>query len=174
MRVSLILFCVLVMIIGCSESIMPPTDDEMIQYFKNKRSAFEEIYEIISSCPYNSYYPPYHTEDTLCLMGILPETQIKLDSLLAEIQCERIYYSRQSRYENDTTGVMELSIPFFSSGYSIGGTSKNFVYCTPTIRDYYQMTNTMELNDVYRRNYNDTILYKHITGNWYINLIHDN
>lgn len=171
MRISLILFCVSVIATGCSTPEMPPTDDEMIQHFNNKRLAFEEIYEIISLCPNNSYYPPYNMEDTVCLNGISPAIREKLDSLLSEIQCERIFYSRQARQDSE---AMELNIPFFSSGYAVGGTTKDFAYRAPTIRKYYQMTDSVDLNDVYRKNYNDTILYKPITGNWYINLIHDN
>lgn len=173
MRISLILLLILSLTTGCSVPAMPPTDHEMIQHFNNKYLAFEKIYEIISSCPDNSYYPPYYAEDTLCLNGISPVIQKKLDSLLSEIQCERIYYKRQSGQDNDILGMMELSISFYSDGYSVGGTAKDFVYCAPTIRDYYKMSDNMELNDIIRENYNDTILYKPIIDNWYIRLIHD-
>lgn len=174
MRISLALLGILVLLTECTEPKMPSTDEEMIKHFNNKRSAFEAIYNTISSCPDNSYYPPYGSEDTLCLKGISPDIQKKLDSLLSEIQCERVFYGRQSRQEAGETGVMELSIPYFSSGYSTGGTTKDFVYRAHTIREYYQMTDSVELNEIYSKNYNDTILYKPIVGNWYINLIHDN
>ena len=31
-----------------------------------------------------------------------------------------------------------------------------------------------DLNEIYRRTYNDTTLYKRIKGDWYIRLEHDN
>ncbi len=174
MRVSLILLSLLVMISGCTAPNLPPTDEEMIQHFYNKHLAFEEIYAIISLCPDNSYYPPYDVDDTICLKGIPSAIQAKLDSLLSEIRCERIFYGRQTCQKLVDTIVMEVSIPFFASGYSIGGLTKNFAYRAPIIRDYYKMTDSIELNEVYCKNYKDTILYKPIIGNWYINLIYDN
>lgn len=166
---------VLIIASGCAEPKMPPTDKEMIQHFNNKRSAFEDIHEIISLCPSNSYYPPYHAEDTLCLKGISPSVQKHLDSLLVEIKCERIFYHRRPFWPDvEDTEDVSIRIPFFTSGYSIGGgTTKDFVYSTE-IEDHYTMTiDSIELNDIYRKEYNDTILFKPISGNWYIQLTHD-
>ena len=74
----------------------------------------------------------------------------------------------------DTT-YTSLSVPYFSHGYSIGGTSKDFVY-DPGLKDHPDghITEHGDLNEIYRRAYNDTTLYKRIKGDWYICLEHDN
>ena len=131
------------------------------------------------------YYPPYNMqEDTACLRGISTEDRQTLDSLLAAVDCKRVFYfgkeakkeamTESGWYGHDTT-YTSFSIPYFSHGYSVGGTSKDFVYDPglkdrPTIR----MTENGELNEIYRKSYNDTTLYKRIKGDWYIELSHDN
>jgi hypothetical protein len=74
----------------------------------------------------------------------------------------------------DTLNI-DIGIPFFASGYSTGGTSKWFVY-SPALRERLDIaiTENRELSDIYRERHNDTILYKPIKGNRYIELVHDN
>ena len=177
--------CVACLIIaGCSVPV-PPSDAEMIRHFKANEAAFNGIRKVIARYPYGMYYPPYNMqEDTACLGGISTEDRQTLDSLLAAIGCERVfYYGKQAKKEtmmksgwqgHDTT-YTSFTIPYFSHGYSVGGTSKDFVYDpglkdSPTIR----MTEYSDLNEIYQKSYNDTTLYKRIKGGWYIQLSHDN
>ena len=107
-----------------------------------------------------------------------------LDSLLAAVDCERVFYfgkeakkeamTESGWYGQDTT-YTSFSIPYFSHGYSVGGTSKDFVY-NPGLKDRpaIRMTENSEQNEIYRKSYNDTTLYKRIKGDWYIRLSHDN
>ena len=147
---------------------VPPSDEEMAQHFLAHEAAFETLREVIARCPYGMYYPPYDTRDTACLKGISTEDRHTLDSLLAAISCERVFYGQDTTYTS-------LSVPYFSHGYSIGGTSKDFVY-DPGLKDHPDghITEHGDLNEIYRRAYNDTTLYKRIKGDWYICLEHDN
>ncbi|WP_367279730.1 DUF4948 family protein [uncultured Bacteroides sp.] len=64
---------------------------------------------------------------------------------------------------------------YFASGYSIGGTTKDFLFA-PRLKENctHQITGNGDLNEIYRRHFNDTTLYKPIKGDWYIELVHDN
>lgn len=177
-RISQIaILCIFVFFVkcGCGRS-NPPTDDEMIQHFYAHESAFNQIKEELASMRTDySHYPPYYPYDTTCLAGMSISTQEALDSLLVEIGCERIFYSveagGQQEYEKEMPDVY-LSIPYFASGYSIGGTSKDFVYSTTIGGSPFEIIEDRELNDIYREQKN-TIVYKSIKGNWYIRLMHD-
>ena len=59
------------------------------------------------------------------------------------------------------------------AGTKVRGTSKSFVY-DPGLRSRrnIRITEYGDLNEIYRRTYNDTTLYKPIKGNWYIELDH--
>ena len=121
--------------------------------------------------PNSSYYPPYHPNDTTCLAGISIPTQQALDSLLREIKCKRIFYAVKTgrqEYEKEMPEV-ELCLQYFVSGYSVGGTTKEFVYST-TVGKQFEVIENRELNNIYQEQYNDTILYKSINGNWFIRL----
>lgn len=180
-----VFLCVASLIIaGCSVP-EPPSDTEMIRHFNANEAAFNGIGEIIARCPYGMYYPPYNMqEDTACLRGISTEGRQMLDSLLAAVDCERVFYfgkeakkeamAESGWYGYDTT-YTSFSIPYFSHGYSVGGTSKDFVY-DPGLKDRpaIRMTENGELNEIYQKSYNDTTLYKRIKGDWYIRLSHDN
>ena len=63
----------------------------------------------------------------------------------------------------------------YSHGYSVGGTTKDFVY-DPGLKNRrtVPITDEGDLNEIYRQNFNDTTLYKPIQGDWYIELTHDN
>lgn len=169
---------------GCSVPVAP-SDVEMIRHFNVNEAAFNGIREVIARCPYGMYYPPYNMQDdTACLRGISTEDRQMLDSLLAAVDCERVFYfgkeakkeamTESGWYGHDTT-YTSFSIPYFSHGYSVGGTSKDFVY-DPGLKDRpaIRMTENGELNEIYRKSYNDTTLYKRIKGDWYIELSHDN
>lgn len=169
---------------GCNVPVAP-SDVEMIRHFNVNEAAFNGIREVIARCPYGMYYPPYNMQDdTACLRGISTEDRQMLDSLLAAVDCERVFYfgkeakkeamTESGWYGHDTT-YTSFSIPYFSHGYSVGGTSKDFVY-DPGLKDRpaIRMTENGELNEIYRKSYNDTTLYKRIKGDWYIELSHDN
>ena len=163
------------LLIGCWAPAVPPTDNEMLQHFYEHERAFDQIKDLIPLCSEGSYYPPYFPDDTACLKGIPRPVQEKLDSLLVEIGCERIFYfvkTGKTEYGKDTTYI-GFSIPYFISGFAVGGTSKNFEYST-LYREPFQTMETRELNDIHRERYNDTILYKSIKVDWFITLLHDN
>lgn len=176
MRISQItILCITSLFISCGASEVPPTDNEMIQHFYAHESAFNQIKELVSMRPNSSYYPPYHPNDTICLTEISIPTQKALDSLLVEIGCKRIFYAVKAggqEYEKEMPDV-ELCVPYFVSGYSVGGTTKEFVYST-TVGRQFEVIEDRELNNIYQEQYNDTILYKSINENWFIRLVHDN
>lgn len=68
---------------------------------------------------------------------------------------------------------VSLVMPYYSHGIVDGGTSKSFVY-NPGLRSHrnIRITEHDDLNDIYRRTYNDTTLYKPIKEGWYIELDH--
>lgn len=172
---QVIILSVICLFASCGTSVAPPTDNEMIQHFYAHESAFNQIKELVSMCPNNSYYPPYHPNDTTCLAGISIPTQKALDSLLVEIRCKRIFYAVKARGQADEKEMpdVELCLQYFVSGYSVGGTTKEFVYST-TVGKQFEVIENRELNHIYQERYNDTILYKSINRNWFIRLIHDN
>ena len=96
-----------------------------------------------------------------------------LDSLLAEIGCGFVLVDRKETVTVDSVCV-SLSMPYYSNGLAISGTSKSFVYA-PGLRNHpvIRITEQGDLNEIYRKTYNDTTLYKPIKGNWYIKLDHE-
>ena len=73
-----------------------------------------------------------------------------------------------------STGILaHFSISIYTHGIVDAGTSKSFVY-DPGLRSRrnIRITEHGDLNEIYRRTYNDTTLYKPIKGNWYIELDH--
>ena len=172
---QIIILCINCLFISCDTSVVPPADNDMIQHFRTHEPAFNQIKDLISVCSNNSYYPPYHPNDTMCLTGIPIHIQKKLDSLLVEIGSKRIFYNAKTAKQRDKKEKtdVELCIQYFVSGYSVGGTTKEFVYST-TVGHQFQMIENRDLNDIYQERHNDTILYKPIKGNWFIRLMHDN
>ena len=158
---------------GCGDPPMPPSDAEMERHFATHEAAFDGIREVIARCPYGMYYPPYDRQDTVCLKGVSIADRHALDSLLEAIACERVFYFGKAAKKE----AMEKSgwNGYFSHGYSTGGTSKDFVY-DPGLGSNpdTHVTEHGDLNEIYRRAYNDTTLYKRIAGDWYIRLEHDN
>lgn len=68
---------------------------------------------------------------------------------------------------------VSLVMPYYSHGIVDGGTSKSFVY-NPGLRSRrnIRITEHDDLNDIYRRMYNDITLYKPVKEGWYIELDH--
>lgn len=104
--------------------------------------------------------------------GLLKPERILLDSLLSEIGCGFILVDRREWGTADSVYV-SLVMPYYSHGIVDAGTSKSFVY-DPGLRSRrnIRITEHGDLNEIYRRTYNDTTLYKPIKGNWYIELDH--
>ena len=182
--ISVFVLSVLLFGAGCGDPPMPPSDAEMERHFATHEAAFDGIREVIARCPYGMYYPPYDTQDTACLKGVSMADRHALDSLLEAIACERVFYfgkaakkeaMEKSGWNGYDTICTSLAIPYFSHGYSTGGTSKDFVY-DPRLGSNpdTHITEHGDLNEIYRRTYNDTTLYKRIAGDWYIRLEHDN
>ena len=167
-------------ITSCKLSL--PTDNEMIQHFTLHEAAFNKIQNVISQRTYGCYYPPYRTdtlygEDQLSIKKLSQEDKQLLDSLLLEINCERIFYWNKERKKetgHDSTEII-ISIPYFMYGLSIGGTTKEFLYAPNLKQECQSIENSqMDLNELYRSTDSDTTFYKLIKNNWYIKLEHDN
>ena len=90
--IPILMWTALLLAAGCGAPPVPPSDEEMTQHFLAHEAAFETLREVIARCPYGMYYPPYDTQDTACLKGISTEDRHRLDSLLAAISCERVFY----------------------------------------------------------------------------------
>jgi len=182
MRISQIALIFLgLFITGCKQSI--PTDDEMILHFNQHENAFNEIRDIIIQREDGCYYPPYRTDtlygdDVLSLKGLSCKKRMRLDSLLHMIGCERVFYfgkNWQRKYGNDTVQTTTISIPYFTFGLSIGGTTKEYLYNPSLAKKPYLITSPQtDLNNLYHNTDKDTTFYKKIKGDWYIKLTHEN
>ena len=194
MKKSIItLFLAAVSVVSC-EPPMPPSDEEMIRHFNTHEAAFRKVYEIMAESSEGSFhYPPLSPEEVIILdsieqsdisyesndeqdipvYGLLKPDRVLLDSLLAEIGCGLVLVDRQERETADSV-KLSLVMPYYSNGLAISGTSKSFVY-DPGLSNHpvIRITEQGDLNEIYRRTYNDTTLYKPIKGNWYIKLDHE-
>ena len=76
-------------------------------------------------------------------------------------------------WETVDSVYVSLVMPYYSHGIVDAGTSKSFVY-DPGLRSRrnIRITEHGDLNEIYRRTYNDTTLYKPVKGDWYIELDH--
>lgn len=178
---AIILFLASLFAVSCREAPMPPSDDEMIQNFITHEAAFNKLKEVVSEFRYSSCYPPYHSmdeQDSLFLKELSEADKLLLDSLLNVIGSERVRFTGREKWKEyyglDTTETI-IDLPYYAHGYSIGGTEKYFIH-DPRARKgmTYPITEHGDLNEIYRRRYNDTILCKPIKGDWYIMLEHDN
>lgn len=170
---------------------MPPTDEEMIRNFITNEAAFNMICEIIANNSEGSFhYPPLSSGEILILdpegqisyepnqeqdirvHGLTKPDRIQLDSLLAKTGCGFIVVDRREQETADSASV-SLVMSYYSYGIADAETSKSFVY-NPRLRSRrnIHITEEGDLNEIYRRTYNDTTLYKPIKGNWYIQLDH--
>ena len=188
--VIIILLLTLASVVSC-EPPMPPTDEEMIRHFATHKAAFDKIRKIMAESSEGSFhYPPLSPCDILILdsagqisyqpnqvqdtpvHGLSRSDRIQLDSLLSEIGCGLVLVDRREQETADSVYV-SLVMPYYSHGIVDAGTSKSFVY-DPGLRSRrnIRITEYGDLNEIYRRTYNDTTLYKPIKGNWYIELDH--
>ena len=153
---------------SCGEPPMPPSDEEMIRHFATHEAAFRKVYEIMSE---SSSYETNDEED-LPVYGLLKPDRIQLDSLLSEIGCGLVLVDRRE-WETADSAYVSLVMPYYSHGIVDGGTSKSFVY-DPGLRSHrnIRITEHGDLNEIYRRTYNDTTLYKPVKEDWYIELDH--
>ena len=186
------LFLVAVSVVSC-EPPMPPSDEEMIRHFNTHEAAFRKVYKIMAESSEGSFhYPPlspdgiikldsteqsdasYGTndEENIPVCGLLKPDRILLDSLLSEIGCGLVFVDRRE-WETEDSAYVSLVMPYYSHGIVDAGTSKSFVY-DPELRNHrsISITEQGDLNEIYRRTYNDTTLYKSIKGNWFIKLDH--
>ena len=188
--VIIILLLTLASVVSC-EPPMPPTDEEMIRHFATHEAAFDKIRKIMAESSEGSFhYPPLSPCDILILdsagqisyqpnqvqdtpvHGLSRSDRIQLDSLLSEIGCGLVLVDRRE-WETADSVYVSLVMPYYSHGIVDAGTSKSFVY-DPGLRSRrnIRITEHGDLNEIYRRTYNDTTLYKPIKGNWYIELDH--
>ena len=171
---------------------MPPTDEEMIRLFTTHEAAFRKVYEIMAESSKGSFhYPPLspdgiiildsaeqsdtsyesNDEQDIPVYGLLKPDRIQLDSLLAEIGCDLVLVDRRE-WEMADSVYVSLVMPYYSHGIVDAGTSKSFVY-DPGLESRRNIRITYgDLNEIYRRTYNDTTLYKPIKEDWYIKLDH--
>ena len=159
---------------SCGEPPMPPSDEEMIRHFATHERAFRKVYGLISEGTEGSYhYPPSRpdTADSVSLR-IFEEIHGTPDSLLGVTGCDLIHFDRRKREETDSAGL-RLTMVYYSHGIVDAGTSKSFVY-DPGLRSRrnIRITEHGDLNEIYRRMYNDTTLYKPVKEGWYIKLDH--
>lgn len=187
----IILILVSLIAICCGEPPMPPSDEEMIHHFVTHEAVFDKICEIMAESSEGSFhYPPLYPNDVLILdsaqqifyqpnhvqdtavHGLSRPDQIRLDSLLTEIGCGFVLVHHGELETADSVHVI-LIMPYYSHGIVDAGTSKSFVY-NPGLRSQrnIRITEHGDLNEIYRKTYNDTTLYKPIKGNWYIELDH--
>ena len=188
--VIIILLLTLASVVSC-EPPMPPTDEEMIRHFATHEAAFDKIRKIMAESSEGSFhYPPLSPCDILILdsaeqisyqpnqvqdtpvHGLSRSDRIQLDSLLSEIGCGLVLVDRRE-WETADSVYVSLVMPYYSHGIVDAGTSKSFVY-DPGLRSRrnIRITEYGDLNEIYRRTYNDTTLYKPLKGNWYIELDH--
>ena len=179
---------------SCGEPPMPPSDEEMIRHFATHEAAFRKVYEIMAESSEGSFhYPPLSPEEVIILdsigqeselpdelseeqdipvYGLLKPDRIQLDSLLSEIGCGLVLVDRRE-WETADSVYVSLVMPYYSHGIVDAGTSKSFVY-DPGLesRRNIRITEHGDLNEIYRRTYNDTTLYKPVREGWYIELDH--
>ena len=187
----IIILLAIVFAASCGEPPMPPSDEEMIRHFATHEAAFDKIRKIMAESSEGSFhYPPLSPCDILILdsagqisyqpnqaqdtpvHGLSRSDRIQLDSLLSEIGCGLVLVDRRE-WETADSVYVSLVMPYYSHGIVDAGTSKSFVY-DPGLRSCrnIHITEHGDLNEIYRRTYNDTTLYKPIKWNWYIKLDH--
>lgn len=159
---------------GCRPAL--PTDDEMIRHFLLHETAFDELRDLIAQRPCGIYYPPRHTDmsygyDSLSVAGLSAEDRVLFDSLLKEIDCERVYYRNRSSGDGES-GMSEysLSIPYFEHRILTSGVYKEYLYRPEWNEELMPLSeSSSELNDSF--GWRDTVLYKSIKDGWYIRLV---
>ena len=155
---------------SCGEPPMPPSDEEMIRHFTTHEAAFRKVYEIMAESSEGSFHYPSlspeeviildsteqsdtshetNDEEDLPVYGLLKPDRLLLDSLLSEIGCGLVLVDRREWETADSV-------------YDPGLRSRRNI----------RITEHGDLNEIYRRTYNDTTLYKPVKEGWYIELDH--
>jgi len=85
----------------------------------------------------------------------------------------RHFATHEAEWETADSVYVSLVMPYYSHGIVDAGTSKSFIY-DPGLesRRNIRITEHGDLNEIYRRTYNDTTLYKPVREGWYIELDH--
>lgn len=162
-----------------------PTDEAMTAHFMENEDAFCELRDSILTLRHGFYYPPFYRDmpeeykrecEEKCDSTISTEKQKRIDSLLRVTGCERVYYANTE--DRKAGRPTHLTFLYWSRGYSIAGTGKSYIYCPDFLNNFPQRRRNMvegkETECVLDESeYKDTIVYRHITGDWYIELEHD-
>ena len=175
-------------LVSCIQRKPIPTDEEMTVHFLANEAAFCELRDSLLTLQHGWYYPPFYRDnkdfqseyknelEKNCDSTIPAYKQQRMDSLLKVIGCERVYYTNPEMIRDGRP--VKLTFQYWSRGYSIGGTRKNFVYCPelpkmiPKWRQgLVERKETEQVLDEIA--YEDTTIYRLITGDWYIQLEHD-
>lgn len=174
--------------VSCIHRKPIPTDEYMTAHFNANEAAFCELRDSLLTLHSGWYYPPFYRDNKEfqleykreleedCDSTIPIYKQQRMDSLLKFIGCERVYYTNPEKIKEGRT--LKLTFLYWSRGYSIGGTGKNFVYCPELpqmiTRWGHGLVEGKETEQVLDEiAYEDTTVYRHITGDWYIELDHD-
>ena len=178
---------------SCGEPPMPPSDAELMRPIAPTAPASPKGQGSMAESSEGSFhYPPLSPEEVIILdsteqsdtshetndeqdlpvYGLLKSDRIQLDSLLSEIGCGLVLVDRRE-WETADSVYVSLVMPYYSHGIVDAGTSKSFVY-DPGLRSRrnIRITEHGDLNEIYRRTYNDTTLYKPVKEGWYIELDH--
>ena len=175
-------------LVSCIQRKPIPTDEEMTVHFLANEATFCELRDSLLSLQNGWYYPSFYRDkkefqseyknelEENCDSTIPVYKQQRLDSMLKVIGCERVYYTNPKMIRESRP--VKLTFHYWSRGYSIGGTGKNYVYCpelpkmiTKWCQGLVEGKETEQVIDEIA--YEDTTIYRHITGDWYIQLEHD-
>lgn len=181
------------MFIGCQESNRP-SDHEMQEHFARHEGDFEELRQLIEEGLAGNSYPPYSsTIDTDSLEDAIRHKLARLDSLLGFVDIERVYYTGTDADSAYRSGIYArwIYFPYYSSGLSITGCTKGFIYAPGLSRhmdDYnsrlrqdpgeqeylIQELSNKDLDDLSSRYNSNLELYRPLGGDWYIYFERDN
>ena len=187
--VIIILLLTLASVVSC-EPPMPPTDEEMIRHFATHEAAFDKIRKIMAESSEGSFhYPPLSPCDILILdsaeqisyqpnqvqdtpvHGLSRSDRIQLDSLLSEIGCGLVLVDRREQETADSVYVSLFSCTTPTAS-GCGNIQEFRLRSRMRSRRDIRITEHGDLNEIYRRTYNDTTLYKPVKEGWYIELDH--
>jgi len=174
----------LLMSTGCIFHVEPgPTDEEMISNFYTHERSFEQLLDILSGLPCSRHFTYYSVDADTFSFHDFPDTlqwdsnvlsakdKALIDSLLNDIGCKRFRcYPNTSGNEAEPDGHgICLILHYFSRGLSVSGLGKDYVF-EPNWKGRIPLTDpSMELYGVIGSSL-DTIVWKAIKGDWYIEL----
>ncbi|MCH5302317.1 MAG: DUF4948 family protein [Prevotella sp.] len=181
--VFLMAFLLITLLNTCLPRKPIPTDEAMTAHFVANEAAFCELRDSMLTLRYGSYYPPHDRPDSTEYgraqsASALPTERLqRMDSLLRVTGCEGIDCTPITIYLVECSWV-RVTFRYWSRGSVISGTAKNYVYC-PGLPGIYEkigagMVEGKETERILDETaYKDTTVYRHITGDWYIELEHD-